>query len=56
MQKKIDEIANMWNKTKDPKYKDLWYKLSKGDKQMDLIILNDGMYQLVPLTKQMDGT
>ena len=25
--KKIDEIANLWNKTKDPKYKDLWYKL-----------------------------
>ena len=26
---KIDEAANMWNKTKDPKYKDLWYKLIK---------------------------
>jgi hypothetical protein len=24
---KIDEAAIMWNKTKDPKYKDLWYKL-----------------------------
>ncbi len=24
---KIDKAANMWNKTKDPKYKDLWYKL-----------------------------
>ena len=24
---KIDEAAVMWNKTKDPKYKDLWYKL-----------------------------
>ena len=29
MQEKIDEAANMWNKTKDPKYKDLWYKLIK---------------------------
>ena len=29
MQKKIDELANLWNKTKDPKYKDLWYKLVK---------------------------
>ena len=29
MQNKIDEAANMWNKTKDPKYKDLWYKLVK---------------------------
>ena len=27
MQSKIDEAANNWNKTKDPKYKDLWYKL-----------------------------
>ncbi len=29
MQNKIDDAANMWNKTKDPKYKDLWYKLIK---------------------------
>ena len=28
-QKKIDEVAIMWNKTKDPYYKDLWYKLIK---------------------------
>ena len=27
--KKIDDAANMWNKTKDSKYKDLWYKLIK---------------------------
>jgi len=27
MQKKIDDAAIMYNKTKDPKYKDLWYKL-----------------------------
>ena len=26
---KIDEVAVMWNKTKDPKYKDLWYKYIK---------------------------
>ena len=26
---KIDEAAIMWNKTKDQKYKDLWYKLVK---------------------------
>ena len=25
----MDEIAVMWNKTKDPKYKDQWYKLVK---------------------------
>ena len=26
---KIDDAAIMWNKTKDPQYKDLWYKLIK---------------------------
>ena len=25
--KKINEVAIRWNKTKDPKDKDLWYKL-----------------------------
>ena len=29
MQKKIDDAANLWEKTKDPKYKDLWYKYIK---------------------------
>ena len=29
MTKKIDQLANLWNKTRDPKYKDLWYKLIK---------------------------
>ena len=27
--KKIDEVAKRWNKTKDPKDKELWYKLIK---------------------------
>ena len=27
--KKIDNIANLWEKTKDPKYKNLWYQLIK---------------------------
>ena len=26
---KIEEAARMWNKTKDPQYKYLWYKLIK---------------------------
>ena len=26
MQKKLDKIANLWNRTKDPYYKDLWYQ------------------------------
>ena len=30
-QKEIDEVANEYNKTKDPKYKDLWYKLIKDN-------------------------
>jgi hypothetical protein len=25
----MDEVANLWEKTKDPKYKELWYKLIK---------------------------
>ena len=29
MSDKIDEAAIMWNKTKDPKYKNLWYKYVK---------------------------
>ena len=28
-QQKIDEVAIRWNKTKDPKYKNLWYQLVK---------------------------
>ena len=27
----LDEIANKYNKTKDIKYKDLWYKLIKDN-------------------------
>ena len=27
MMQKIDAAAKMWEKTKDPKYKDEWYKL-----------------------------
>ena len=26
---KINESANLWEKTKNPKYKNLWYKLIK---------------------------
>ena len=29
MLKKINEVANLWEKTKDPQYKDLWYKYIK---------------------------
>ena len=30
IQKKLDELANNYNKTKDPKYKKLWYDLING--------------------------
>ena len=30
IQKKLDELANNYNKTKDPKYKKLWYDLVNG--------------------------
>ena len=30
LQRKIDEAANNWSKTKDTKYKKLWYKLIYG--------------------------
>ena len=31
LNQKINEAAIMWNKTKDPQYKDLWYKLIKDN-------------------------
>ena len=30
IQEKLDELANNWNKTKDPKYKKLWYEIIHG--------------------------
>ena len=27
---KLDELAKLYNKTKDPKYKEEWYKLIKS--------------------------
>ena len=29
MMQEIDELANLWEKTKDPKYKKLWYQKIK---------------------------
>jgi hypothetical protein len=43
-QSQLDKIANLYNKTKKPRYK---------ERIMDLIILNDGLYQLIPVTKKM---
>ena len=61
--KKIDEAANNWNKTKDPQYKDLWYKLirewnngTNNFKRRTLSInschkANDGTYVFVGTSK-----
>ena len=62
-QKKIDDAANMWNKTKDPQYKDLWYKLIKefvngfNNSKRRIISINsvnkadDGTYVFIRTTK-----
>ena len=44
MQKKIDSIANLWEKTKNPKYKDLWYKLVKEFVDGRAGTLDDGLH------------
>ena len=47
MMKKIDDAANMWNKTRDPQYKKLWYSLieefadGKDFNNIDTIIRRD---------------
>jgi hypothetical protein len=30
--KELDRIANLWNKTKDSKYKEQWYKILNSEK------------------------
>ena len=64
--KKIDEAANNYNKTKDPQYKDLWYKLirewnngTNNFKRRTLSInschkANDGTYVFIG-TSQLHG-
>jgi len=60
-QKKIDSLANLWNKTKDPKYKDLWYKLVKefaNGKDIDntgALIRRDTIKRRIPVSKT-DGS
>ena len=50
MMQKIEETARLWNKTKDPKYKEEWYKLVKefanGPNNMERrIISTNSSYQ-----------
>ena len=30
IQDQIDKLANLYNKTKDPEYRDQWYRLVRG--------------------------
>ena len=62
-QKEIDEAAIKYNKTKDPYYKDLWYKLIKefvngtNNSKRRIISINsvnkadDGTYVFIGTTK-----
>ena len=62
-QNELDTIANLWNKTKDPKYKELWYKKIKENtngtnnfKRRTLSInschkANDGTYVFIGTSK-----
>jgi len=60
-QKKIDSLANLWNKTKDPKYKDLWYKLvkefanGKDINNTGALIRRDTIKRRIPVSKT-DGS
>ena len=50
----LDELANLWNKTKDPKYKELWYKTIK-----EMYGSNIGKRRIVSISschKANDGT
>ena len=65
--KDLDEIANKYNKTKDPKYKDQWYKLVKefahgtNNTKRRIVSINshhqtdDGTYVFVG-TRKLHGT
>ena len=43
--KKIDEAANNWNKTKNPKFKALWYKRIREFNHGEDIDNNDSVIQ-----------
>ena len=55
--KKINEAANLWEKTKDPKYKDLWYKLVKefanvqDVNNINTIVRRDNVTRRIPIGK-----
>ena len=55
--KKINESANLWEKTKNPKYKDLWYKLVKefanvqDVNNINTIVRRDNVTRRIPIGK-----
>ena len=66
LQERINEAANNYNKTKDPQYKDLWYKLVEDNYgshniKRRIVSINshhkadDGTYVFVG-TRQLHGT
>ena len=42
---RIDKAANDYHKTKDPQYKDLWYKLIKEFNQRKIDYQSGGAYK-----------
>ena len=42
---RIDKAANDYNKTKDDKYKELWYKLIKEFNQREIDYQSGGAYK-----------
>ena len=44
---RIDKAANDYNKTKDPQYKDLWYKLIKEFNQREIDYQSGGAYKAI---------
>ena len=54
---KINKVANLWEKTKNPEYKDLWYKLVKefanvqDVNNINTIVRRDNVTRRIPIGK-----
>ena len=44
---RINQAANDYHKTKDPQYKDLWYKLIKEFNQREIDYQSGGAYKAI---------
>ena len=59
---KINDLANLWEKTKDPKYKDLWYKCIKefanvqDVNNINTIVRRDNITRRIPIGKTNGST